>query len=302
MTSSHADIAPDELALALQAAGPVPVPGDGQPLRAALVSTDEIAGVDVPTALLLTLVPGRPLACAAVPAAEARSAALVLRADWATIAEAVLQMQQVRPGAAGLPPVSRFTVDDRNIGGRWYGPLPPLDLAGLPALGALPRIDGASVVAQLRLTRSPVGDVAYSMTVEDGRVTAVTPGVAEAFEVYVAFPYERYLRVRAGDMFVADAIRDGDLGGDFGKLQMFSGLTQSPPFRAAYAQAFGSLRPLADLAAVLGGDAYAGAATTARCALGLPPGGASAVAPATDEHDIGPTGANAPVGGGERGR
>jgi len=154
------------------------------------------------------------------------------------------------------PIVGRITVDDTGCGGSWRGPLPPIDLAAIPKMRALPRIAGATVLVQLLLTRSPVGGIPYWMDVRDGQLVEVAAGTVSGPEVYIAFRYEQYLRMRTGELFPSDAIRGGDLAGDFPKLQVFSGIVQSLPFLDAYRDGFTNFDPLIDYTRLATSDAY----------------------------------------------
>lgn len=215
-------------------------------------------------ALLLTFSPHRPLECLAFPSRELLPRChLVLEADRASLVATLVH------GPHDAARTSLFVIDDRGAGGRWHGPLPPFDLPLVPALRLLPQIDGASAVVQLVLTDSLCGTIPYSMTVVDGRVARLQPGFTDDPEVYVRFSYESYLRFRAGQIEIGQAIRNGDLGGDFGKLQMFSGLTQSLPFQVVYGEAFSSPLLLADYCGLVSSDSYRMMAASVRATLGL---------------------------------
>lgn len=287
----------DDLAAAVSDAGPVVVPSLDGPLRIGFVCTDPVAGS--PSALVFDLEPGRPVSCAAAPpSADLSTCHLRLHADRGAVVGAVACVPH------DPPLVTRFTVDDEGCGGTWRGPLPPLDLAGIAALSSLPAIEGASVVAQLLLTGSPVGGIPYWMSIVDGRLQVIAPGVTEAPDVYISFGYEGYLRVRAGDMFVSDAIVGGDLAGDFAKLQMFSGLVQSLPFQDAYRAGFRSLRRLADYAKVVALEEHRAMAAAVRRTLDIhcPHDASPARADAGDRQELPGEGGQVLVRDGRTGR
>jgi len=190
---------------------------------------------------------------------------LVYEATKGDIVSAVVQ----RPVDLLAP--GRYTVCDCGAGGRWCGPLPPLDMACVPAFADTPVVTGATVQAQMVLTGSPVGLVAYVLTIVDGRPVAYDLGQDSNADVFVQFRYADYLAVRDGTLAVAEALRHGAIDGSFGKAQMLSGLIRSPAFEAAYRQGFSSPRVLARHAAIIDHPSYRLAASDARRALGLDP-------------------------------
>lgn len=260
ITSSESDLPP----AGTLRIGMVVIRNIGSPTAVLASQPPDGAPSDEGAALLLTFSPHRPLQCSSFPSRELLPRChLVLEADRASLVAALVH----GPHDATRTPL--FVIDDRGAGGRWHGPLPPFDLPLVPALRRLPQIDGASAVVQLVLTDSPCGTIPYSMTVVDGRVARLEPGFTDAPEVYVRFSYEGYLRFRAGQIEIGQAIRNGDLGGDFGKLQMFSGLTQSLPFQTVYGEAFSSPLLLADYCGLVSSDSYRMMAASVRAALGL---------------------------------
>jgi hypothetical protein len=199
--------------------------------------------------LVFTFSQGGPVTCEVRPVVDGCD--LVFEAPTADIVTALAQMPE-DPTFAG-----RFVVDDRGAGGSWRGPLPPLDLNQVEALRNLPEIPGASSLTQFVLTDSPVGSVAYQMRLDEGRLADIALGVTPDADVFVMFRYEDYLRIRLNELFIADALDHGDLGGDFGKAQMVAGFTQSMEFKeAAYAGSFTSCDLLSDYSRITRHDAY----------------------------------------------
>lgn len=192
-----------------------------------------------------------------------RDCHLVFAADRAAIVASITQVPQ------DITFPARFDIDDTGSGGRWHGPIPPLDMAVVPAFTSLPVIAGASVTAQLVLTGSPVGVIAYRLILADGQLTAIELGASGDADVFIRFRYADYLQVRAGTMVMAEALRSGDLDGSFGKAQMLSGLIQSPPFEDAYRHGFGALQNLAAFSFLVDLPAFRLLATSVRNALGL---------------------------------
>lgn len=188
---------------------------------------------------------------------------LVYRAAGPDIVAALLQIPLDLEGPG------RFTVDDRGRGGRWCGPLPPLDMAVVPAFAELPAVPGATVQTQMVLTGSPVGLVAYVLRIEDGRLVGCELGEDINSDVFVQFRYADYLEVRTGALTVAEALRHGALDGSFGKAQTLSGLIRSPAFEAAYAQGCGATARIARHARVVDHPSYRRVTAQIRWSLGL---------------------------------
>jgi hypothetical protein len=177
---------------------------------------------------------------------------VVLEADHASVAAALLLIDDDHDLAR------RFRM--RVPGEAQTAAVPPYDLAETPALGELPRIKGASVLAQLMLTDSPFGPVAYQMSIQDGRLAAVIPGLHPDGEIFVALRYADYLDLRSGMGTIEEAMKFGDLDGDFGKVQMFGGLIQEPAVRAALAHLAGSDRVIGEYARACSQTSYRSAA------------------------------------------
>lgn len=163
----------------------------------------------------------------------------------------------------------RFQVSDRGAGGSWDGPLPPLDLAVVEGIDDLPVVTGATVTAQMALTGSPVGPIAYLLTLVDGKLADLRLGGRLDADVLVCFRYDDYLLLRSGRQTAAEALRRGDVAGDLAHLQVLSGLVQSPPFAAAYRRGFTGIDALVRTSRVLDHPSFRTLATEARRHLGL---------------------------------
>lgn len=236
------------------------------------------AGRDGPILAAVSLVatPGGTLQLAVVDdTAELDPCDLLLAAPPGAAVAAIAQVP-VDPTPAAV-----ITVDDRGGGGSWCGPLPPLDVAAIPSMRHLPRIEGATVLVQLLLTRSPVGAIPYWMDVRDGQLVGMAAGTVAGPDVLIGFRYENYLRMRTGELYPADAIADGNLAGDYPKLQVFSGIVQSPPYLEAYRDGFTAFGPLLAYTHLTASDAYRGFTAALRRALDLagPAGAADEEAP-----------------------
>ncbi len=234
-----------------------------------LVSRPVSSDGPILAALSLVATPGGVLQIAAVDdATELDPCDLVLSAPPAAAVAAIAQVP-VDPTPAAV-----ITVDDRGGGGSWCGPLPALDVAVVPRMRHLPRIEGATVLVQLLLTRSPVGAVPYWMHIRDGQLVGMAAGTVARPDVLIGFRYENYLRMRTGELYPADAVADGNLAGDYPKLQVFSGIVQSPPYLEAYRDGFTAFGPLLAYTQLTASDAYRGFTAALRRALDLAaPGG-----------------------------
>ena len=67
------------------------------------------------------------------------------------------------------------------------------------AFADLPERPGATATIQRVITGTPDGDVAYHLTLDDGRIVGVERGTDDAAQVTLTLPYKDALRVEHGE-------------------------------------------------------------------------------------------------------
>lgn len=106
------------------------------------------------------------------------------------------------------------------------------------SLGAdLPERPGVSARLQFVVTGTPSGEVAYGLTIEDGRVVAARLGLAADADVTFTETYKDAVAVSNGELDLHAGFMQGrvKLVGDVGALMAVLPLTQSGDYRTLVA-------------------------------------------------------------------
>ena len=106
------------------------------------------------------------------------------------------------------------------------------------AFADLPERPGATATIQRVITGSPDGDIAYHLTLEDGRVVGVERGTDDAAQVTLTLPYKDALRVEKGEYSLNVAFMQGRLkvAGSTGAVLAYLPVTVTPEYEAAQAR------------------------------------------------------------------
>jgi alkyl sulfatase BDS1-like metallo-beta-lactamase superfamily hydrolase len=110
--------------------------------------------------------------------------------------------------------------------------------AAADAFAALPERPGATATIQRVITGSPDGDIAYHLTLEDGRVVGVERGTDDAAQVTLTLPYKDALRVEKGECSLNVLYMQGRLkvAGSTGAVLAYLPVTVTPEYEAAQAR------------------------------------------------------------------
>ena len=117
----------------------------------------------------------------------------------------------------------------------WSGLMPPLDEEREPAFARVPRLPGASVRVQTRLTTPAIDTFERYVLFRDGRLVASSIGRIANPEVTLECRLEDMLLMRSGLCNVVDMFDKGaKIGGiSFGHMSTFAGIIDSDEYRTA---------------------------------------------------------------------
>lgn len=101
----------------------------------------------------------------------------------------------------------------------------------------LPERPGASARMQVVVTGAPEGDVAYVLSIEDGRVVEASLGTDSDADVTLTQTYVDAVAVARGELDANAAFMQGRVKvvGNMGSLMAVMPLTQSPEYQAVLA-------------------------------------------------------------------
>jgi hypothetical protein len=126
---------------------------------------------------------------------------------------------------------------------------PPLDEADLD-WSPLPEIPGANLRNGMHLTGSPWRTVSYTGEFRDGKRVAWEPGVTDA-ETTVTARYALRMRNIEGMTTTTEMVEGGEITGDWSKLMLLAGISESPEFQAVSRSGSGVRLQLATFAEAL---------------------------------------------------
>jgi hypothetical protein len=132
---------------------------------------------------------------------------------------------------------------------------PPLDEADLDWSG-LPELPGADVRNAMRLTCSPFGTVSYRGEFRDGRRVAWELGETSDAETTVTMRYALRMRAIEGVLTTAEQVEGGEVTGDWSKLMVLAGISESEEFQAVTRSGSGVRLPMAVFADLLTSEPY----------------------------------------------
>jgi putative sterol carrier protein len=106
------------------------------------------------------------------------------------------------------------------------------------AFADLPERPGATAKIQRVITGTPDGDVAYHLTLDEGRIVGVERGTDDAAQVTLTLPYKDALRVEHGEYSLNVAFMQGRLkvAGSTGAVLAYLPVTVTPEYEAAQAR------------------------------------------------------------------
>ena len=106
------------------------------------------------------------------------------------------------------------------------------------AFADLPERPGATATIQRVITGTPDGDVAYHLTLDDGRIVGVERGTNDAAQVTLTLPYKDALRVEHGEYSLNVAFMQGRLkvAGSTGAVLAYLPVTVTQEYGAAQAR------------------------------------------------------------------
>lgn len=107
--------------------------------------------------------------------------------------------------------------------------------AASKAFAGLPERAGATATIQRVVTGTPDGDVAFHLTLEDGRITDVERGTDEAAQATLTLSYKDAMAVEHGKDSLNVAYMQGRLkvAGSTGAVLAYLPVTVTPQYRAA---------------------------------------------------------------------
>ena len=106
------------------------------------------------------------------------------------------------------------------------------------AFADLPERPGATATIQRVITGTPDGDVAYHLTLQEGRIVGVERGTDEGAQATLTLPYKDALRVEHGEDSLNVAFMRGRLkvAGSTGAVLTYLPVTVTPEYEAAQAR------------------------------------------------------------------
>ena len=106
------------------------------------------------------------------------------------------------------------------------------------AFADLPERPGATATIQRVNTGTPDGDVAYHLTLQEGRIVGVERGTDEGAQATLTLPYKDALRVEHGEDSLNVAFMRGRLkvAGSTGAVLTYLPVTVTPEYEAAQAR------------------------------------------------------------------
>jgi hypothetical protein len=127
---------------------------------------------------------------------------------------------------------------------------PPLDEQDLD-WSPLPEVPGASLRNGNHLTASPWGTVTYCGEFRDGKRVAWELGSVAGAETTVTMRYALRMRAIEGLLTTTEMIEGGEITGNWSKLMLLAGISESPEFQAVSRTGSGVRLPLAAFAEAL---------------------------------------------------
>lgn len=99
--------------------------------------------------------------------------------------------------------------------------------------GDLPEADGATITMQYVVNGAADGDVRYFVTLEEGRITAVERGDADAADVTLSMKRENAIKIQLGELSPSTAVMTGKVKsrGNLKKLMGLLPVLNSPGYQ-----------------------------------------------------------------------